>query len=82
MKNIRYVILFFVFDFGFAQVKMLVLLSLHLQNILGGWSIWFENGTLLGGKLGFGFGEYVELGDLLQSIDLRTNFDQIGLMVF
>ena len=35
-----------------------------------------ENGTLVGGKLGFGFGEYIELRAVYaQSIDLKTNFD-------
>jgi hypothetical protein len=38
-----------------------------------------ENGTLLGGKLGFGFGEYVEWRSTYKSIDLRTNFDQFGI---
>lgn len=39
-----------------------------------------ENGVLVGGKLGFGFGEYLELrGVYLQSIGLKTNFEDFGL---
>lgn len=39
-----------------------------------------EDGTLVGGKLGFGFGEYIELRGLyFQSTDLRTNFENFGL---
>jgi hypothetical protein len=46
-------------SFGFAQVKMILHLSIcriYLVDDQSG----LENGTLLGGKLGFGFGEYVE----------------------
>lgn len=39
-----------------------------------------NNGMLVGGKLGFGFGEYMELrGIYLQSYDLTTNFENFGL---
>ena len=42
-----------------------------------------ENGTLIGGKLGFGFGEYIELRAVYaQSIDLKTNFDKFGIANF
>ncbi len=47
---------------------------------------WFDNNSglndafLIGGKLGFGFGEYVELrGIYLRSLDLNTSFDDFGL---
>jgi hypothetical protein len=43
----------------------------------------FNDGTLIGGKLGFGFGEYIELrGVYLQSLDLTTNFENFGLTNF
>lgn len=39
-----------------------------------------EDGFMMGGKLGFGFGEFMELrGVYLQSFDLMTNFDHFGL---
>ncbi len=47
---------------------------------------WWDNhaglsdGVLIGGKLGFGFGEYLELrGIYFQSVDLTTNFENFGL---
>ncbi len=40
----------------------------------------FEDNVLVGGKLGFGFGEYLELrGIYLQSLDLKTSFQDFGL---
>ena len=43
----------------------------------------FKDGTLIGGKLGFGFGEYLELrGVYLQSLDLKTDFSDFGLTNF
>lgn len=39
-----------------------------------------ENATFLGGTIGFGFGEYLELRGLyMQSIDLKTDFSKFGL---
>ncbi len=47
---------------------------------------WWDNhaglndGVLYGGKLGFGFGEFLELrGVYLQSYDLTTNFENFGI---
>lgn len=47
---------------------------------------WFDNKSgvndafLIGGKLGFGFGEYIELRAVfLRSLDMNTNFDDFGL---
>ena len=38
-----------------------------------------EDNFLIGGKLGFGFGEYLELRALyMQSLDMKTNFDNFG----
>lgn len=42
-----------------------------------------EDGLLLGGKFGFGFGEYFELrGSYMQSNNLKTNFSKFGLENF
>ncbi|WP_218598421.1 hypothetical protein [Polaribacter sp. NJDZ03] len=39
-----------------------------------------ENNVLVGGKLGFGFGEYIELrGIYLQSLDQKTDFSNFGI---
>ena len=39
-----------------------------------------EDGVMWGSKIGFGFGEYMELrGIYLQSYDLKTNFENFGL---
>ncbi len=39
-----------------------------------------EDGFLIGGKIGFGFGEYVELrATYMQYLDLKTNFEDFGL---
>lgn len=40
----------------------------------------FEDDFLVGGQLGFGFGEYVELrANYMQSLDLQTDISQFGL---
>ncbi len=42
-----------------------------------------DNGILLGGRLGLGFGENLELrGNYLRSVDLKTNFKQFGIPSF
>ncbi len=42
-----------------------------------------ENGLLVGGKLGFGFGEFFELrGSYLQGLNLKTDFTDFGLRGF
>lgn len=39
-----------------------------------------EDGFYVGGKLGFGFGEYLELrATYLQSMDLKTSFNEFGM---
>ena len=41
----------------------------------------FEDNLFVGGKLGFGFGEFVELRAIyLQSLDLKTNFKDFGIL--
>lgn len=42
-----------------------------------------EDNVLVGGKLGFGFGEFIELrGIYLQSLDQKTDFSNFGLTSF
>lgn len=42
-----------------------------------------NDGALIGGKLGFGFGEYIELRAVYaQSLDLKTNFKDFGIAGF
>jgi len=82
MKNIRYTILFFLFvNIGFAQVKDISFtLSPFAEYTWWDDQSGLEDGTLIGGKLGFSFGEYVELRAIyLQSIDLKSNFDKFGI---
>ncbi len=82
MKTIRMTILLLVVGFlGNAQVKDI---SVTFSPI-GEYSFWdnkagLEDGFLVGGKIGFGFGEFIELrGTYLQSLDLKTNFENYGL---
>ena len=42
-----------------------------------------EDNTMVGGKLGFGFGEFVEIrGIYLQSLDQKTDFSNYGISTF
>lgn len=42
-----------------------------------------EDNVMVGGKLGFGFGEYLELrGIYMQSLDQQTSFEEFGLDLF
>lgn len=42
-----------------------------------------DNGSLVGGKMGFGLGEFVELrATYMQGLDLQTNFENFGLASF
>ncbi|WP_339888323.1 hypothetical protein [uncultured Flavobacterium sp.] len=42
-----------------------------------------NDGALVGGKLGFGFGEYIELRAIYaQSLNLKTNFNDFGIAGF
>ncbi|UQD55039.1 hypothetical protein [Flavobacterium sp. K5-23] len=85
MKNIRYITLFLLsVNFGFAQVKDISFtLSPFAEYTWWDNQSGLEDGILLGGKLGFSFGEYVELRAIyLQSIDLKTNFDNFGINGF
>lgn len=66
---------------GKAQVKVV---SVTFSPI-GEYSFWdykagLEDGFLIGGKVGFGFGEFIELrGTYLQSNNLKTNFEKYEL---
>jgi len=66
---------------GKAQVKDV---SVTFSPI-GEYSFWdykagLEDGFLIGGKVGFGFGEFIELrGTYLQSNNLKTNFEKYEL---
>ena len=82
MKTIKITVLFLLIGLiGNAQVKDI---SVTFSPI-GEYSFWdnkagFEDGFLIGGKIGFGFGEFIELrGTYLQSVDLKTNFENYGL---
>ncbi len=82
MKIIQLTILFlFAGFFANAQVKDV---SVTFSPI-GEYSFWdnkagLKDGFLIGGKVGFGFGEFIELsGTYLQSNNLKTNFEKFGL---
>lgn len=86
MKTISKLIVLFIL-FGYvcnAQVKDI---SVTLSPVAE--YTWWDNhaglndGALVGGKVGFGFGEFFELrGVYLQSYDLTTNFENFGLANF
>lgn len=67
-----------------SQVKDLsYTLSPSVEYILWGDQAGLEDGLAVGGKLGFGFGQHVELsGTYLQALDLQTNFSEFGLPGF
>ena len=82
MKKIKIIMLFLLIGFlGEAQVKDI---SVTFSPI-GEYSFWdnkagLKDGFLYGGKVGFGFGEFIELrGTYLQSYDLKTSFENYGL---
>jgi hypothetical protein len=82
MKKINLIVSLLIVGFlGKAQVKDI---SVTFAPV-GEYSFWdnkagLEDGFLVGGKVGFGFGEFVELrATYLQSLDLKTNFENFGL---
>ncbi|MBO0592468.1 hypothetical protein I2486_13760 [Cellulophaga sp. E16_2] len=83
MKNIKYLIyaIGLIGNIGIAQVEDISLtISPAAEYSLRDDKSGLENGFLVGGKLGFGFGEYMELrGIYMQSLNLKTNFDNFGL---
>lgn len=81
MKNYTYLLgLLIVSNFGFSQVKDIS----FTVSPFAEYTFWdnkagLEDGALVGGKLGFGFGEYIELRAIyLQSLDLKTRFSNYG----
>ena len=67
---------------SYAQVKDIsVTLSPAAEYTLWDDNAGLEDGVLLGGKVGFGFGEYIELrATYMQALDLKTNFENYGLV--
>lgn len=84
MKNKANLILLALTQFAFSQVKDISFTLAPLAN----YTWWanqsgLENSLLYGGKLGFGFGEYLELRAVyLQSHDLKTNFSNFGIPAY
>lgn len=86
-KIFTFLTLLFVFllpTLGMSQVKDLsYTLSPSAEYILWGDHAGLEDGFAVGGKLGFGFGQYVELsGTYLQALNLQTDFRDFGLPGF
>jgi hypothetical protein len=78
MKKNRYVILFFFFaNFGFAQVKTLVLLSPFAEYTWWDDQSGLKDGTL-GGKLVWFFANIWSCVRSIWSTDLKTNFGKYG----
>jgi hypothetical protein len=83
MKKNRYVILFFLFCQFCTSKDISFTLSPFAEYTWWDDQSGLKDGTLLGGKLGFGFGEYLELRAVyLQSTDLKTNFGKYGINGF
>lgn len=84
IKNIVLVFTVLLSSLSYAQVKDI---SFTLSPA-GEYTWWdnkagIEDGSLIGGKLGFGFGEYLELRAVyMQSLDLKTSFDDYGFANF
>ena len=82
MKNIKLFIFLLASTIVFGQVKDIsVTLSPEAEYTLWDDMSGLEDGVLLGGKVGFGFGEYVEIrATYMQALDLKTNFKDFGLV--
>ena len=67
---------------AYAQVKDIsVTFSPAAEYTLWDNKAGIEDGFLVGGKIGFGFGEYIELrATYMQDLDLKTNFEDFGLI--
>jgi hypothetical protein len=81
MKKTIQLLLLSLSTLGFAQVKDISFTAspfvdyTFYDNQSG-----LENAISVGGKIGFGFGEYVEIrGVYLQSLDLKTKFSDFGI---
>ncbi|WP_445734759.1 outer membrane beta-barrel protein [Mariniflexile sp.] len=80
--NIVKLILLLISTISFGQVKDIsVTLSPAAEYTLWDDMSGLEDGVLIGGKVGFGFGEYIELrATYMQALDLKTNFKDFGLV--
>ncbi len=69
---------------GFSQVRGIsYTIAPSYEHVLWNDLAGLENGGLIGGRLGFGFGEFFELrGVYMQSSKLKTNFEEFGLENF
>lgn len=83
MRSRFFLILLFlaVYQFGFSQVRGInYTLSPDAEYVFWNDKAGLENGPLLGGKFGFGFGEILELrGTYHQSYNLKTGFSGFGI---
>lgn len=81
MKNKIYLTALLLSNFAFSQVKDISFTIAPVAN----YTFWdnqsgLDNGLLYGGKIGFGFGEYIELRAMyLQSHDLKSKFSKYGI---
>ena len=80
--NIMLFIFLLVSTTMFGQVKDIsVTLSPAAEYTLWDDMSGLEDGVLIGGKVGFGFGEYVEIrATYMQALDLKTKFKDFGLV--
>ncbi|MCW2119112.1 hypothetical protein [Flavobacterium sp. 7A] len=81
MKKTIHILLLSLSTLGFAQVKDISFTaSPFVDYTFYDKHSGLENATSVGGKIGFGFGEYVEIRAVyLQSLGLQTNFSHYGL---
>lgn len=81
MKKTIYLLLLSLSTFGFAQVKDISFTaSPFVDYTFYDKQSGLENATSVGGKIGFGFGEYVEIRAVyMQSLGLKTRFSDFGI---
>jgi hypothetical protein len=81
MKNTIYILLLILSTTGFSQVKDISFTaSPFVDYTFYDKQSGLENATSVGGKIGFGFGEYVEIrGVYLHSLGLKTNFSDFRI---
>jgi hypothetical protein len=81
MKKTLYILLLTLPTVGFSQVKDISFTaSPYVDYTFYDKQSGLENATSIGGKIGFGFGEYVEIRAVcLQSLGLKTSFSDFGI---
>lgn len=81
MKKTLLLLIFFLSTLGFSQVKDISFtVSPFVDYTFYDKQSGLEDATSVGGKVGFGFGEYVEIRAVyLQSLGLQTNFSSYGI---